>query len=136
MLHYKTHIGGTNGDVYALFIQNLLKHYHFQTGTRTLIMDNASIHKVEQVENVVNNHKIKQYIKYLPPYSPHLNPGPIEYMFKKLKQNIVHSIRASIEHLNTLVENAIASVTNLDCNGWYHFSVRYYFTCIAGERLE
>lgn len=45
-------------------------------------MDNASIHHVNSVIHAIN--AVGALVRFLPPYSPDLNP--IEYVFGELKQ--------------------------------------------------
>jgi transposase len=57
-----------------------------------IILDNASIHKGEEIKTIIENagHKIL----FLPPYSPHLNP--IEKMWANIKKAWRYSIHKSI----------------------------------------
>jgi transposase len=96
-------------------------------------MDNASIHKVQPVEDAVAANRIHHRIQYLPPYSPQLNP--IEYMFKKVKTFVTHALAQTTEHLVTLVERGLRTVTVQDCAGWYRESTRQYFKCIDGQLI-
>lgn len=52
-----------------------------------IIMDNASFHHTERVEQMCSDAGVK--LLYLPPYSPDLNP--IEEMFAELKAFIKHN---------------------------------------------
>jgi transposase len=52
-----------------------------EQGLNILVMDNAAIHKNRRLVEICATHDIK--LKYLPPYSPDLNP--IESTFKDLK---------------------------------------------------
>lgn len=48
----------------------------------TVIMDNCSIHHVEEVTKLIN--EVGAIVHYLPPYSPDFNP--IEWCFSKVKK--------------------------------------------------
>lgn len=78
-------------------------------------MDNASIHPVDALTDVLNMVSVRHKVVFSPPYKPHLNP--IEYMFKKMKGIIVYTSRNSTEHLNTLIQKAIEEVDKTDWNG-------------------
>jgi transposase len=134
LIYHELHLGGTDGDRFSTFIENLLRHEFCVSRSRVLIMDNASIHHVEQVENVVNASPTRHRIEYLPPYSPHLNP--IEYMFKKVKQYLHPYLKSTNEHLMTLIERGLRTVTINDCAGWNRECTRCYFKCIDLEPLE
>jgi transposase len=102
-------------------------------GSRVIILDNASIHKIDEVHETVAASRTFHRIQFLPPYSPQLNP--IEYMFKKVKIAVTHDLAQTQEHLVTLIERALRTVTQQDCAGWYRESIRQYFKCIEGEPL-
>ncbi|CEI87214.1 hypothetical protein RMCBS344292_01632 [Rhizopus microsporus] len=51
---------------------------------RYLVMNNATIQKVEEIQTLIVNHSYK--VTYLPPYSPFLNP--IELFQSKVKGGI------------------------------------------------
>jgi len=72
--------------------------------SRVIILDNASIHHVQTVEDVIQASRTmhRMIIQYLPPYSPQLNP--IENMFRKVKQSVVANLAQTTEHLMTLIE--------------------------------
>jgi transposase len=61
-----------------------------------VICDNLPAHKVAQVQNIVEAQGAT--IKYLPPYSPDLNP--IENVFSKLKALLRQAAERSYEKLN------------------------------------
>jgi transposase len=74
--------GSTDGDVFEDFLEQLLPHCgRWPEPKSVLIMDNASFHRTERVEQMCNAAGVK--LVYLPPYSPDLNP--IEEFFAELK---------------------------------------------------
>jgi len=81
--------GAIRGDIFLAWTkQHLINELHEGD---VVIMDNLSSHKVAGVREAVRS--VGARIRYLPPYSPDLNP--IENMFAKLK----HLIRKSGERL-------------------------------------
>lgn len=74
--------GSTDASLFEDFIAELLQHCQPYLGPRSvLIMDNASFHHSERIEQMCSEHGVK--LMYLPPYSPDLNP--IEEFFTELK---------------------------------------------------
>lgn len=74
--------GSTDGAFFEDFIEELLQHCQPYPNPRSvLIMDNASFHHSERIEQMCSEKGVK--LVYLPPYSPDLNP--IEEFFAELK---------------------------------------------------
>lgn len=74
--------GATEGDIFEDFIEQLLPHCNpFPNPRSVVVMDNASFHRTERIEQLCCEAGVK--LMYLPPYSPDLNP--IEEFFAELK---------------------------------------------------
>ena len=74
--------GSTDGAVFEDFVEQLLYHCRpYPEPSSVLVMDNASFHRGERVEQLCRDAGVK--LLYLPPYSPDLNP--IEEFFAELK---------------------------------------------------
>jgi transposase len=74
--------GSTDSTVFEDFIEQLLPLCgKWPEPQSVLVMDNASIHHIEWIEQMYRDASVK--LVYLPPYSPDLNP--IEEFFTKLK---------------------------------------------------
>lgn len=74
--------GSTDGDVFADYVEQLLPHCgRWPEPKSVLVMDNASFHHTERLEQMCYDAGVK--LMYLPPYSPDLNP--IEEFFAELK---------------------------------------------------
>lgn len=74
--------GSTDAALFENLIEQLLHHCGRYPGPRSvLIMDNASFHRSERVEQMCIEKGVR--LIYLPPYSPDLNP--IEEFFAELK---------------------------------------------------
>lgn len=81
--------GAINGDIFLAWTkQHLIKEL---SPGDIVIMDNLNSHKVSGVAEAIRS--VGARVRYLPPYSPDLNP--IENMFAKLK----HLIRKSGQRL-------------------------------------
>ena len=79
-------------------------------------MDNASIHHVQGVTDLIENHGAKLF--FLPPYSPDLNP--LEEVFSQvesiMKQN--DSLFQSCMESRLLLSVAFGMVTAEDCSAY------------------
>ena len=109
--------GGVCGDVFKTFLEEklspLLHPFNGTNPNSIIVMDNAAIHHVDGVVELLENLGVLIY--FLSPYSPDLNP--IEELFSKVKS----SLRANEhihEDLETLLLMAFSSVTPEDCQGW------------------
>jgi transposase len=72
-------------------------------------------------------------IKYLPPYSPFLNP--IENLFSKWK-SLVRSFGVSTEEeLMQRIESAAFEISGDDCDGYFRNMLRYLLRCMNGEEI-
>ena len=78
--------GSVNSDAFMEFVQQcllpVLKPFNGQNTKSIVLLDNASIHHVEKVQEAVNG--VGALLWFLPPYSPDLNP--IEECFSKIKK--------------------------------------------------
>ncbi len=80
--------GSTDSEVFEDFIEQLLPHCgRWPEPKSVLVMDNASFHRTERIEQMCYEAGVK--LVYLPPYSPDLNP--IEEFFAELKAFIKKS---------------------------------------------
>jgi transposase len=74
--------GSTDASIFEDFIAQLLKHCgKWHEPKSVLVMDNASFHHSERIEQMCSEAEVK--LVFLPPYSPDLNP--IEEFFAELK---------------------------------------------------
>ncbi|OQE62925.1 hypothetical protein PENNAL_c0256G04169 [Penicillium nalgiovense] len=74
--------GSTDASVFEDFIEQLLRHCgKWPEPKSVLVMDNASFHHSDRIEQMCSEAGVK--LVYLPPYSPDLNP--IEEFFAELK---------------------------------------------------
>lgn len=114
--------GSVDGETFAGFIErcllpNLLP-YNGINPRSVVILDNASIHHVEPVVDLISAAGVLPV--FLPPYSPDLMP--IEECFSKVK-SYIRSYDPVVAVLNDgeieeLILSAFSSVTTDDCRGW------------------
>jgi hypothetical protein len=82
ILHLEVVDKAINGDDFRRFIQGLLPRMNeWPLPKSVLVIDNASIHKVDGIREMVEERGAR--LLYLPAYSPDFNP--IELAFPKIK---------------------------------------------------
>ena len=87
-----------------------------------VIMDNLSCHKTAEVERLVRS--AGTAVRYLPAYSPDLNP--IEKMFSKVKERLRSAAARTVDALIGAIGDALRAVTPGDISGWFdHCGYRY-----------
>lgn len=87
-----------------------------------VIMDNLSCHKTAEVARLIAG--AGAVVRYLPAYSPDLNP--IEMMFSKLKEFLRSAGMRTIEALIDAMGDGLRAVTASDIRGWFgHDGYRY-----------
>jgi transposase len=105
--------GGTDGDVFAAFLDEILGP-HLKDGD-LVVMDNAGAHKDPRVKMILAKFGAKPV--YLPPYSPELNP--IELAWSKLK-SFLRTVKARTIHaLNDAVGLGMKLITTDDATNWF-----------------
>lgn len=105
--------GSTTTDVFERFVRNFLLPV-LNSGD-IVILDNLSSHKSSQIQKLIEGVGAK--VKFLPPYSPDLNP--IERCWSKLKQLIRKLRPRTRKALDKAVACAMSTVTKSDIEGWY-----------------
>ena len=120
--------GSVNGEQFYKIIQKtLLPHLMPFNGTNPhsiVVMDNASIHHVEGVKEMIN--EVGALLLYLPPYSPDYNP--IEELFSKLKYMTKHYEKQSEFQemdIESILYTALLHITEEDCQHWIADSTIY-----------
>ena len=104
--------GGTDGDVYAAFLEEVLAPELLPGAL--VVMDNAGAHKDPRVAEILARHGAQAI--YLPPYSPDLNP--IELAWSKLKSLLRTAKARTVEALTSAIAVAMRKVTSEDAIGW------------------
>jgi transposase len=78
-------------------------------------MDNLSAHKSEEIRTAI--HAAGAELRYLPPYSPDLNP--IEQAFSKLKAHLRKHQERSIENLWDRIGKLLSDFTPQECQNFF-----------------
>ena len=85
IVHFRVYEGSTDAEILEGFIEELLPYCAKRPNPKSvLIMDNASFHHSEKIQQLCDNMGV--VLRYLPPYSPHFNP--IEEFFREFKTYI------------------------------------------------
>lgn len=122
--------GTMNGERFTKFVRNvLLPHLNPFNGVNprsVVIMDNASIHHVDQVVDLIER-QAGAKLCFLPPYSPDLNPA--EGVFSQIKSIMKRNdqLFQAFSASRALLALTFAEVTTQDCLG--HISNCGYDTC-------
>jgi transposase len=105
--------GPVDAEVFLVYLQQVLLP-GLQPGD-TLVLDNLSTHKAQGVASLLHAKGIT--LRYLPPYSPDLNP--IELAFAKLKAHLRRAAARTLEQLVTAVADSLNAVSAADCRAFF-----------------
>ena len=83
-----------------------------------VVMDNLAAHKSEAVREALDRAGLSH--RYLPPYSPDMNP--IEQAWSKLKTRLRAVGARSREALDQALGPALATITAQDARGWFRLA--------------
>ena len=117
--------GNMNGERFAKFVQEcvlpILMPFNGSNPQSVVIMDNASIHHIQDVSDLIET-QAGARLCYLPPYSPDLNP--VEGIFSQAK-NIMKANEKLLQA--TTAPRAILAITTSQFHCWGHISHCGYF---------
>jgi transposase len=105
--------GPMDGACFLAYVQDFLCPT-LQAGD-VVIADNLSSHKVAGVRQAIES--VGATIRYLPPYSPDLNP--IEKLFSKLKALLRKAAKRTVEALWNHIGILIDTVTPSECANYF-----------------
>ena len=94
-----------NGDIFRAYVDQVLVPT-LRPGD-IVVMDNLSSHKVEGIRAMIEAAGAE--LRYLPPYSPDLNP--IEQAFAKLKTLLRRAEARTLDALWGTIGNLVAAIT-------------------------
>ena len=101
--------GPMNGESFLAYVEQILAPT-LRRGD-IVIMDNVSVHKVAGVREAIEARRAT--LRYLPPYSPDLNP--IEKFFSKLKSVLRKAAARSLESLWAAIGSCLADFPAPEC---------------------
>jgi transposase len=105
--------GPLDAEVFLASLQQVLVP-GLQTGD-PLILDNLATHKVQGVAPLLRAKGVE--LRYLPPYSPDLNP--IEPAFAKLKAHLRQAAARTGEQPVTAVADSLDTFSAADCRAFF-----------------
>ena len=105
----------TGTAVFLAFAEQVLIPALRERPDAIVVMDNLAAHKAEPVRTALEQAGLGH--RYLPPYSPDLNP--IEQAWSKLKTCLRAKGARSIEALEQALGPALATITAQDAKGWF-----------------
>ena len=111
--------GNINGEWFTQFVEScllpILNPFNGVNQRSVVIMDNASIHHVDTVQDLIERAGAR--LIFLPPYSPDLNPveGVFSQVKSMMKEN--HKLFEVSSCTRTLLTMLFSMVSQQDCNG-------------------
>lgn len=105
--------GSMNGETFLAYVEQCLAPTLKREDT--VIMDNLSVHKVAGVREAIEARGAK--LRYLPPYSPDLNP--IEMSFSKLKALLRKLARRTIPELCRGIGKFIPTISARESSNYF-----------------
>jgi hypothetical protein len=123
IIHLEVVKNAITGDDFRRFIEGLLPHMNeWPLPNSVLIVDNASIHKVAGIREMVEERGAR--LIYLPAYSPDFNP--IELAFSTIKSwlrsnrdRMSQAVESENGSVYDVVWEAVHSITAENAMGWY-----------------
>lgn len=112
--------GAINGSLFRAWVeQHLVPTLH---AGDVVVMDNLSSHKVNGVREAIE--RAGAQLRYLPPYSPDLNP--IELAFSKFKRLLRDGAARTVDKLWDLCGEVLNCFTKAECLNYFkHCGYRY-----------
>jgi hypothetical protein len=130
-LYHKINMGAYNAVLFMAFLEELFVVLQ-QHGRSVcwIVLDNVRFHHTSAVTAFVRERGHE--LKFLPPYSPMLNP--IESLFSKWKA-LVRSQHVAFDQQTLLenIEDAAREITNIDCLGWIRDVDRNLSLCLLNN---
>ena len=121
-----------DGDLFIHFVEHsllsLLQPFNGSNARSIVVMDNASVHHVDRVVSLITG--AGAILRFLPPYSPDLQP--LEEAFSKVKYFLKRNevIYDSTSNLSLLVTLAFTTVTSKDCIGYIEHMLGIIYSII------
>ena len=108
----------TSTAVFLAFAEQVLAPALHNRPDALVVMDNLPAHKAAAVRDALDRAGLGH--RYLPPYSPDLNP--IEQAWSKLKTRLRATGARSREALEAALGPALATITAQDAQGWFRLA--------------
>jgi transposase len=105
--------GATTSEVFREYVRQVLAPT-LRPGD-LVVLDNLSSHKDSEALTLLAAQGAQ--VRFLPPYSPDLNP--IEKMWSKVKEHLRSAKARTRQALDRAISEALARVTTQDAKGWF-----------------
>jgi transposase len=105
--------GPVDAEVFTAYLQQVL--WPCLHPGDTLILDNLATHKIQSVGRMLSDRGVG--LRYLPPYSPDLNP--IELAFAKLKAHLRQAAARTLDELQSALANSLDCFSASDCTAFF-----------------
>ena len=105
--------GAVNADVFTAYLEQVLCP-ELRCGD-VVVLDNLSTHKIASVNALISARGAT--VRYLPPYSPDLNP--IEMAFAKLKSHLRQAAARNLDDLLDALAHTLTSFRPTHCQGFF-----------------
>ena len=102
-----------NGETFVAYVQQFLAPT--LTPGDVVIMDNLAVHKVAGVRQAIEG--VGASLKYLPAYSPDLNP--IEMAFSKLKAHLRKAKERTVGRLWDRIGETLGLFSGQECQNYF-----------------
>ena len=106
----------TSTAVFLAFVEQVLAPALRSRPDAIVVMDNLPAHEAERVRAALERAGIEH--RYLPAYSPDLNP--IEPCWSKLKGELRSAAPRSLDALHNALPSALGAITPEDAQAWFH----------------
>jgi len=134
IFYFSVNLGAINGDAFSAYMQELLQYISSIDDSQAfVIMDNASIHRTQAIQNIFDGYSAIEPI-YLPPYTPQLNP--IEHLFSQWKGKVRRSSPNNEAELANAIHTTSQSITEENCRSYYQKMESNIFKLLAGQQLD
>lgn len=112
--------GTVNGERFFDFIRGtllpLMKPFNGTNSHSVMILDNCSVHHVQEVTDLLRNAGI--VVLFLPPYSPDLNPAEEAFSFVKYYLKKHDELLQVLGDPTPIVQAAFDAITASHCEAW------------------
>ena len=127
----EVHLGSTNTNKFLEFVENdVLKNLE-NLGNKTIIMDNARIHKPNCIRQAFED--AGHELIFLPPYTPHLDCA--EWVFADVKPFVKKQELKSPDSLEDFIKQGIRRIGPSKSQGWLSKVNRNFLKALKGEPL-
>lgn len=115
MVAAMTVTAATSTAVFGAFVERVLAPALRARPGAVLVIDNLAPHKAAAARQALDRAGLAR--RYLPPYSPDLNP--IEQAWSKMKECLRQIGARSLEALDNAVPDALNAITQADARAWF-----------------